>query len=358
MKRLAIITGSMSRGGAERVALCLAQYMQSKNINVFLLTSTRAQQEYEVPADLNRIVLDQGLSVENKLRRMLGIIQNLRKTIRNNNIDTALIMGVPLCIFAIPGCKGIRVVVSERNDPTHFEGKKIVQILSRMLMKKANGYVYQTHDAQNYYKDKMHAEGIVIPNPLLLDNIADPYEGIREASIVTAGRMIPQKNHMLLLESFNEIKESFPDYKLFIYGDGPLRKEFEKYIQQHYLTDRVELPGNVSDLSDRIRKAGLFVLPSNFEGMPNALIEAMALGIPSISTDCPCGGPRDLIHDGENGLLVSVDCKHEMVSAMKKILLDKSMAAHLGEESLKIRDDLSVSEIGKQWINYLEAVSK
>lgn len=358
MKKLAIITGSMSRGGAERVALSLAQYIHGKNIDVVLMTSTRAQQEYEVPAELHRVVLDDGISATNKIFRIRTIIQNLRKAIREHNIDTALIMGVPLCIFAIPGCKGIRVVVSERNDPTHFEGKKIVQKISRMLMKKADGYVYQTHDAQDFYRAMMSSEGVVIPNPLLAGNLGDPFDGLREKTIVTAGRLITQKNQMMLLEAFAEIAKEYKDYKLILYGEGSLRKKFEEYIIEHNLQERVSLPGNVSDLSDRIRKAGIFVLPSNFEGMPNALIEAMAMGIPSISTDCPCGGPRDLIEAGKNGLLIPVGDKNALVSALRQLIDDESHTAEMGRNAVAIRDALNIQAIGDRWIDYLCLVSK
>ena len=356
MKKLGIVTGSMSRGGAERVSLALAQYFSSKGIEVVLLTSTVASVEYEVPSSIKRIALDQEVKSSNKIMRLPQLISIMRRTIKENKIDTVLIMGVPLCLFAIPGCKGTgaKVVVSERNDPTHFEGKKIVQIISRHLMKRADGYVFQTKDAQAYYTG---LSGTVIPNPLLGDNLCEPYDGIREKTIVTAGRMIPQKNQRLLLETFYEIEDKFAEYKLVLYGDGALRKEFEEFIQTHNLQERVEMPGNVADLPEKIKGAGVFVLPSNFEGMPNALIEAMALGIPCISTDCPCGGPRDLIREGENGLLVSVGNKEELKSAIIKLLTDEEMAFRLGKTGSAIRKDLSMPNIGERWMNYLEGIS-
>lgn len=356
MKRLAIITGSMSRGGAERVALNLAKYIFDKGFKVFLMTSTKSENEYIVPAGIKRIVLDENLTMSGKFVRILSISRNLKRVIIENNIDTVLIMGVPLCLFAIPGCRGtgVKVIVSERNDPIHFEGKRIVQFASRKLLKQANGFVCQTNEARAFYK---YLNGVIIPNPIMVDDLCEPYHGTREKSIVTAGRMISQKNQRLLLESFNAIKNSYPDYKLIIYGEGILRKELEEYVQKHDLLEKVEMPGNVTNLLEKIKTAGLFVLSSNFEGMPNVLMEAMALGLPCISTDCPSGGPRSLIHNGKNGLLVSVGNKVEIVEAMKRLLEDRELADHLGTQALRIREDLSMSAIGDRWINYMETVS-
>ena len=349
----------MSRGGAERVSLALAQYISSKGIEVVLLTSTVASIEYDVPSSLQRIVLDKEVKSSNKVMRLPQLINAMRRTIKENKIDTVLIMGVPLCLFAIPGCKrtGAKVVVSERNDPTHFEGKKIVQKLSRWFMKRADGYVFQTRDAQSFYRGMFNTDGVVIPNPLLVENLPVTFDGERKKTIVSAGRFIPQKNQKLLIESFNEIKAAIPDYKLVLYGDGALRKVFEEFISTHNLQGRVEMPGNVADLPEKIMDAGLFVLPSNFEGMPNALIEAMAMGIPCISTDCPCGGPKDLIHNGENGILVSVADKEEMKSAIKTVLTNKDMAYRLGKQACNIRKELSMPVVGDMWMNYLAKTS-
>ena len=113
------------------------------------------------------------------------------------------------------------------------------------------------------------------------------------------------------------------------------------------------MPGNCSDLHARIRDAACFVMGSDFEGMPNALIESMAIGLPCISTDCPCGGPRALIKHGENGLLVEVGQIQMMSDAMKMMLDDQENACEMGRRAVEVRELLNVQAIGKQWEDYL-----
>ena len=114
-----------------------------------------------------------------------------------------------------------------------------------------------------------------------------------------------KKNQKILIEAFSKIEGAYPEYELIIYGEGSLRETLEKQVRDLGIEQKVKLPGNDANVLEKIRDAGIFVLSSNYEGMPNALIEAMALGIPSISTDCPCGGPKTLVQPYINGLLFS-----------------------------------------------------
>jgi glycosyltransferase involved in cell wall biosynthesis len=220
-------------------------------------------------------------------------------------------MGVPGALFDVPACVGLGIkhIISERNDPAHFGGSTITRIVSRLLMRKANGFVFQTKDAQAFYGGEIAKHSVIIPNPLFIgDDYPDTqYVGEREETIVTTGRLNKQKNHPLLIRAFKRIAVEFPEYKLIIYGEGPERQNDEALISELGLQERVLLPGTINDVPAKIYKSSLYVLSSDFEGMPNALMEAMALGLPCISTDCPCGGPRELIYKGYIGMLVPVD---------------------------------------------------
>lgn len=355
MDKLGIICGSLSRGGSEHVAVYLAEYMKRMKIEVCLITSGKAKNEYKVPEGIERIDLGQS---SNKVLTFVIQMKKINKLIKEKKIDTILIMGVPLCIYSIPGCffTDVKMIVSERNDPSHFAGKRIVKVISRYFMRIADGFVFQTSDAKKYYAGKLKGKGVIIPNPLLTEHLPEYYTGDREKTIVTSGRLIEQKNQKLLIHAFTEISERIPEYQLIIYGEGKLRKELENEIIRLNMKGRILLPGNVSDLHERIKKAGVFVLPSDFEGMPNALIEAMALGLPCITTDCPCGGPRELIDDGVNGVLIPVNSKKLLEKAIMEVIEKPDYARSLGEAATGIKSKLSVDKIGRQWFQYFTSV--
>lgn len=348
MNKIAIVVDSLMRGGAEHVAVYLADYFTKNNLECELITLRQGEKEYAVPDGVKRICMPAG----NMMKKILG----LRKAINNSQVDTVLIMGTPLNIFVIPACLGlkVRIVVSERNDPSNFKGKKIVKLFAQNLMRVADGYVFQTKDAQKYYEGIIREQGIIIPNPLFTDNLPDSYCGPRKKSIVTMGRLVPQKNQLLLIDAFSRIAGDFNDYQLVIFGDGGLRQTLQDKISSLRLDDKISLPGNQSNVLELIRDASLFVMSSDFEGMPNALIEAMALGLPCICTDCPCGGPHMLIENGENGLLVPVGDVDQLEAAMRRLLNDPDEAQRIGSNAVKIRDRLNVERIGQQWLEYLK----
>lgn len=361
MKKIAILSGSLSRGGAERVTVYLAEYFNRNGVSADIITIDKAEKEYETC--VNRICLTSERLGDNRLfntvsrlKRLPSSILKLRKYIKNNNYEALLVMGVTNCIFAIPASIGLstKIIISERNSPEHFDGKRITKNVSRLLMKYGDGFVFQTEDAKKYYSKKLNNQGVVIYNPLFNDGFPERFLGTREHVIVTAGRLSSQKNQMLLINAFEKVHQKYPDYKLDIYGDGPLHGMIVEKIKELHLEESIKLLGNVSDLHSKIYKASCFVLSSNFEGMPNALIEAMALGIPCVSTDCPCGGPRALITNRINGLLVPVNNINEMVNAIEEIISNDELANYISENAEFIRKTLDAEFIGGQWKQYLE----
>ena len=141
-----------------------------------------------------------------------------------------------------------------------------------------------------------------------------------------------------------------------IYGEGDKRGELEKLVEELGLKDRISLPGNIRNIADEMEKNSLFVLSSDFEGMPNALMEAMALGLPCVSTDCPCGGPRYLIKNGENGVLVPVGDADALAEAMKKMLHDEDLRIRIGNNARTIQTRLSPEKIYGQWESYIKSI--
>lgn len=346
MKTIGIICSSLTRNGAERVAVILANFFSQHNRKCKLITLQDSMaDEYSLPDNIERYCAGG--------RTILG----LRKAIIQSNADILLVMDTPMAIFAIPACIGLKkkIIVSERSDPVHCNQKRITKILSRFFMKYANGFIFQTVESKQFYDEYLHGRGIVIANPLRIDQLPSPYAEIkREKNIVGVGRLIESKNYTMLIKAYDRIRDEFPEYNLIIYGEGGYRSKLKKISDEFGITDNVIMPGNKVDVLERIRTASLFVMPSDYEGMPNALIEAMALGLPCISTDCPCGGPRSLIKNGENGILVPVDDVDAMANAIRALLRNPDKAEKIGRNAIKLRDLLDSEKVGQQWMDYLE----
>lgn len=345
MKKIAILSGTLARGGAERVSLYLADKLRDFGVETVLVTMNVAPNEYSVPNGVRRVNV-----TEQKTYSVLG----LRRVLKKEKPDLFLIMGSSNATYAIPASLGIRskIIVSERNSPANFKGRKVTMIISRQLMKLADGFVFQTEDAKSFYSKLLEGRGVVIPNPLFVEGMPDPYIGTRERRIVTAGRLVDQKNQKLLIEAFAIIATDYPDFILDIYGEGPNRSILQNLIISKNLQERVFLKGNVPDILERIKKAFCFVMSSDFEGMPNALIESMAMGLPCISTDCPCGGPKTLIDDGLNGMLFKVGNLDDLVDRLRLLLSNETMASEMGSNAVKVREKLDAGKVVNDWHDY------
>lgn len=355
MNKLVIHVDSLRRDGAERVSVNLAKYLTAHGVRCTIVTERVAEFEYDCPEGVERISLDVH---GNKYAHYFDNVAKFRRILKEVKPDKLLVMDTPGCLLAIPAARGlgVKTVVSERNDPTHFPGKAIVARVARNLMSKADGYVFQTKGAADFYSKFAMGKCVVIPNPLFVADLPAPVEGGRSHEIVAAGRLTPQKNQKMLIEAFSRIHPDFPDWILTIYGEGELRGTLEGQIAKLKLGNSVALPGNKADLLERIKTASVFVMPSDFEGMPNALLEAMSLGLACISTDCPIGGPRAVIESGKNGILTKVGDVDELEAALRGLLEDGENRRKLAQAAVGLRKRLDSDVICRQWQNYLETL--
>ena len=344
MKKVLIYNTSLSRGGAERVTVYLAEFLKKSNIECEIITERIEKNEYQVPNGIKRVVLSQ--------KGYFSRVRELRKIIKESCAQILLVMGVPNSIYTGPASCGlpIKVIVSERNDPRFFSGKLIVKKVSQFFMSRADGYIFQTTTARDYYSKKIARKGVIIANPLFVEALPDIYVGERRKVLVNVGRLHSQKNQKMLIEAFSLINSEYPDFNLVIYGEGSLRAELESLVEAKGLRERVFMPGNRTNVLDEIKDCYAFVLSSDYEGMPNALIEAMSIGIPCIST--ACSGAKDLIQNGKNGILVPVGSIEELASAMRNIIDDRSYGEKIGNEAKKIREILDADVIGSKWLDF------
>lgn len=348
--KVGIIVSNLSMGGAQKVAMLLNEWLNEHKILTKLIALKQTQKK-EYPYNKMPIVYLRS-------NNYFSAIKELRTVVKNEHFDIILVMGVPMCIYVIPALLKLKckIIVSERNDPNNFAGRAIIKFLSRQLMLKADGYVFQTDEARNYYLNKLKRTSVVIPNPITDKNIPSIYKGERKKEIVAVGRLVDQKNYKLMISAFNDIKDQFPEYKLKIYGEGEMYSELKNQINNYNLETRVFLCGVVNNVLEKIKAASLFIMCSDFEGMPNALLEAMAVGLPCISTDCPCGGPRELITDELNGKLIKVNNQEELSNGIKKLLSDKELRERISLQAIYVKDKYSVNKICSHWLEYFKYV--
>ncbi|WP_035381069.1 glycosyltransferase [Fervidicella metallireducens] len=191
-----------------------------------------------------------------------------------------------------------------------------------------------------------------------IERIPKPWEGDRVKEVVGAGRLDKQKNFPLLIEAFAKFYKSHSDYVLKIYGDGPLREELIRYAESLLPKDAYCFPGRTTELLEKIKSASMFVLSSDYEGMPNVVIEAMAMGMPVISTDCPSGGSSYLIQNGNNGILTPVGEVDALSEAMCKVAESEKFAIKISREAEKIKNVLDAEVVAEKWREYLDEISK
>lgn len=358
---------SLVKGGAERVISNLANYFSVDN-EVSIMTLTNFDVEYELKNNIKVIKLDKknkdAYKINNKVIRILLKIPKfltrnfkMKKELERINPDI-IISFLPETSFLVLFNKRNKdkVLISVRNDPKIEYSGKIYKFLMKKLYPKADAFVFQTDEAKKYFDKIISAKCDIIPNSINPKFIGERFEGNRENKIVSVGRLTKQKNFELLIKAFSEINKKYPDYKLIIYGEGEKRVELENLIRELDLQECVELPGICNDIKEKIIDAKLFVLPSLYEGMPNALLEAMALGIPVVATDCPCGGPKALIGKNEKGLLVEVDNQVELVKAIENVLSNEELREQLSRNAYSIIDIMHPDIINRKWEEFIKEI--
>lgn len=352
MKILMLITG-MQSGGAERVMATLCNNLSQNHI-VRLGIMKTAESDYRL---FDRVQITAG-NVSNQ-----SLLQSVRFS--RNEIDTwkpdlVLSFMTKTNIIAMLAKKTSKykppIVIAERANPYHTHG--ILRIIRDYLCRFADGAVFQTEQAQAYYKDIIKCRSVVLRNPLNPDFKVEPFRGTRTKRIVCVGRLSEEKNQRLLIDAFADLARDFPDYKVEIYGDGPLKANLKAHIEDLRMQDKILLMGRKDRVQEHIRDAACFVLPSNSEGMPNALLEAMALGLPSIATDCPIGGSAFIIDHNVNGILIPMNDKDRLKAELRKCLTDKGFAEGIAQKATEVTRDFDAERVCKEWETYLLEVQR
>lgn len=356
-KKICFVMNSMDAGGAERVVALLANSFDNRGYKVSLVVTSNKDSFYKLNEGIKYSKLNltsEKCSLFKRIQTNILEIIRLVKYFRRENPDVVIsfIRNVPTIISAKLANK--KVIISERNNPYYDPPNKVWRILRKFFYPLADGIVFQTNNVKNYFSKRIRQKSCVIPNPLN-ENIPQLSSNPRKNIIVNVGRLAKQKDQKTLILAFNIVNKKFPDYKLIIYGEGPLREELNSLIANLGLKNNVLLYGKEKDIYNKIKDAKVFVLSSIYEGYPNALIEAMALGIPVVSTNCDFG-PSEIIKNGINGFLVEVGDYQGLANKILTILENEKLSNEFSGNSYKIRQLLSIDEITNKWESYIMSV--
>lgn len=355
-KTLMFYINAIHDGGAERVLLQLAGRFAAAGCKVLLVTSFVDDWEYPVPPGVERLSIEGRQLEQSFLRRNLSRIKALRRLIKQHR-PAALIS-----FMAEPNFRAIlasrflpvKTIISVRNDPAREYGGRLGRLLGRWLLPMADGCVFQTGQAMAWFPRRLQRKSRVIMNQVDGKFFTVPAEK-PEGFVMTAGRLTGQKNQAMLIKAFAAIAGSVTD-ELRIYGEGELRGELEGLIASLGMEGRIKLMGASRDMPGVLADTKLFVLPSDFEGMPNALLEAMAAGRCCISTACPCGGPEAVIEPGLSGCLIPVGDEKALREAMLSLLNDRDRRADMAAAAKARAGMFSPEEVFGLWRDYVDFV--
>ena len=345
----------MCGGGAEHVIAILSDEMCKRGYDVSILLTSDDIIDYELNENVKVVQISErtGGGLSGRLKR-ISAIRRYYKAHR----DAAYIgMETSTNIFALIAGTGLdmNITVSERIDPGKYSSQGLMKRAYETLGRK---FIFQTGAQRDYFCKKIRDRSVIIPNPIdpevlkLTDAISSTQKD-REKVILSVGRLNEQKDYPVLLEAFRQFCLTRDDYELKIYGKGEDEESLKSLTGKLGIADKVRFMGFSRNIWENEYNDRMFVMSSHYEGMPNALIEAMTMGLPCISTDCPIGGPAELIDNDSNGLLVPIKDPKALCKAMLKIANDDDLCNRLSLEAIKIKKRLSLSVICNEWIEKL-----
>lgn len=353
MKRVLILIPRMGGGGAERVVSIIANSLSEK-YSIQITTLVSDESFYPLNDDVRmtsaKIQIDRG----NKFTRLMSMGRNFissvfftRKAIKEFNPDIVFSLLEEMDIvtyLATRSSRDFKWICSERNDPN--QRNKQLQCFLEKIYQKCDVLVCQSETVANYYS--MVGKKVVIPNPVDFKNYPDRVQESIPPKIVTVGRLVPQKNMEMLIEAFSLIADDYPEATVTIYGEGLERGKLESLILQKNLKDRVCLPGSNRNVLTAIRDASIFAFPTNFEGFPNVLVEAIAMGIPVVSTDFATGIAKEIINESV-GIIVPCGDVNAFANAIAELLSNKEKRKHIRSVSYKVVEPFSVEKVVAMW---------
>lgn len=361
MRKIAFHINSLEQGGAERVVTNLAHQFIKEGYQVLIATEWESENEFQIDEKIQRVHVGLTEADEKKGRvaQIFARVKHLRSFLKKEKPDMLIAFCRNANYRALMSSllTKQKVMIAVRTDPTGHYDRIADKIQIPLLYWRANGAVFQTEGQRDFFPKKTREKSRIILNPIHDKYLSAQVPEVKRKEVVQSGRLVDFKNQLMLIRSFVQVHKKHPDYVLKIYGgdshDGT-KELLEQCIAEKKADDYVFLMGASDSLEKQLAEAEIFAFSSDWEGLPNALLEAMALGMPVVATDCPCGGPRTVIQNEVNGLLIPIKNEEALRDGMSRLIEDRPLAERLGKEALKIRKIANGKAVFEQWRDYIE----
>ncbi len=352
MSKICFVIPTLSSGGAERVVSILSSTLAEQGKNIYLIVHRHAAIEYPISSKINVIFLDEikckGSGFARKCKRLFEV----RRFISQNSIDYVVPFLDSCIIHTFIATRGLRCkfISTLRNNPYKRSGSE--RVICDLITFFADANFVQNEMQKKYFVKRVQKKTFIVMNPVnpvFLEASKEYADTVRR--VVAIGRLNEQKNYPRLIEAICLVKEKYPDISLKIYGEGTLFDSIRKEISDHDAHKYISLEGRTDNVVRALQDSDLYVMSSDYEGMPNALMEAMALGMPCVSTDCPTG-PAELIGNNERGILASMESPKKLADAIIEMISDSEMAKQKGLAARRyMKDTFSAERISMKFYN-------
>ena len=350
---ITFLLASLGSGGAERVVSLLANKMVERGHQVEIICLKFNDVYYQTDSRVRVTLAMQ--QTKNRLTELFW----LRKYIKKQKPDVVIPFTEGVYCFTILSLfgTGIPIIASERLDPSAMS--PIRKFLKRLLLPYADWLVVQTQSIKEYFPESIQKKTSIIYNPVndSVFNLPSLQGRAGERPrIISVGRLYPQKNQAMMIRAFAKVAAEFPDWQLVIYGEGPLRESLELIVDSLELQDRVLLPGRTEQVVEELRKSKIFCMSSDYEGMSNAMIEAICVGLPIVSTKV--SGTEELIRDGENGFIVEIGDEERFTNCITQLISSPSLQDNMSVKNIQLAKIFNIDHIVDEWISLINTVVK
>lgn len=347
--KLTFVTSTLHAGGAERVISLLANSFCQKGYEVEIVCINKHLVFYPIDEKVKVWFAEDEVKSLSILKKMMW----LRKHINSEKPNVVIAFMLEVYCVTLASLIGVSVPVisSERIDP-HFFGRA-KGLLRWLLLRRTTHLVVQTVRIKDFYSAKLQSRTTIIPNPVT-DKVFSLTPTLKQKRIIAVGRLAYQKNYPMMFRAFAKVHHDFPDWQLVVYGNGPQKDEIRGVIERLGMEGHIILAGKSDHVVEEMNKSSLFVMSSDYEGMSNALLEAVCVGLPVISTDV--SGAKDLITEGVNGYIVPVGNERALTLALSSMLSSPEKMDEMGRQSKALAPRFREEQIVGQWEELIKKV--
>ncbi len=357
MKKYCFVIPKLSSGGAERAISVFASGIAELGYDVSLIIYKRTPEEYPVSDLVKKYYRCDEEYSSNKVIIFLQKLRYVRRFLKDNQIDVVVPFLENCVIHTFVASRGLKIkyVSSLRNNPYMLSKKE--RRRTDFITALADAHFVQNHMQKEYYSKAIQKKTFIVTNPVsdaFIENEKQYRNDIKK--IVAVGRLNEQKNYYMLIDAMKIVLKEFSDIQLEIYGEGSEEDKLKQYINDNGLENNIHLMGRSEDIKSVYNNSDVYVMTSDYEGMPNSLLEALTFGMPSISTDCPTG-PSELIEDGVNGYLVPMGDSKVLAERLIDYIKNPKKAEEFGKAARKsCGSSHSKEAVCKKLVQYLDRV--